>query len=97
MSKLRLLSLVVVVLFSACRDAPLEPDVLPEGAVPQSAAAPNTGAVTIEGTGVPAIDFPALQAAMAVGGTIYLKGHFDLGTESLLLVSRDVEILGEGR
>jgi hypothetical protein len=40
----------------------------------------TTHIVVVTGTGDPAIDVPAVQAAVDQGGTVILKGHFSFGT-----------------
>jgi hypothetical protein len=55
------------------------------------------GSVTeVVGTGDPAIDVPAVQAAVDTAGTILLKGTFDFGDWGTVAVTGDdVEIRGE--
>jgi hypothetical protein len=55
----------------------------------------TTNAVTLVGTGDPAIDFPALQAAVGAGGTVNLQGQFALGSDNVVEITNSVEIVGE--
>lgn len=66
----------------------------PKAHVPRSMPQASAAA-TIEGTGDPLVDYPAVRDAVAAGGTIYLKGHFDFGTDNVVHVAWDVEIIGE--
>jgi hypothetical protein len=46
------------------------------------------------GQGDPAIDLPAVQAAVSAGGRVKLVGTFDLGPAGTVVISRDVAISG---
>ena len=43
----------------------------------------------------PAVDVPAVQAAVDLGGSVLLVGAFDLGEAGRITLVRDVEISGE--
>lgn len=47
------------------------------------------------GTGDPAVDIPAVQAAVDRGGRVLLQGTFDLGDRGGISINNDVEIHGE--
>ncbi|MCP5264748.1 MAG: hypothetical protein H6934_01460 [Burkholderiaceae bacterium] len=49
---------------------------------------------TVEGTGDPAKDVPALQAAVDTGGPVVLRGTFDFGERGQVILRRDVDISG---
>ncbi|WP_243545198.1 right-handed parallel beta-helix repeat-containing protein [Pseudodesulfovibrio tunisiensis] len=48
----------------------------------------------LTGTGDPARDVAAVQAAVRDGGTIRLKGTFDFGQEGRVSITRDVRLIG---
>jgi hypothetical protein len=54
----------------------------------------NLPTTTVSGTGDPAKDVPAVQAAVDGGGTVTLRGSFDFGERGRVLVRRDVNIVG---
>ena len=49
----------------------------------------------VTGTGNPACDVAAIQAAVDRGGSILLKGTFDFGTDGHVILKTDVKIRGE--
>jgi hypothetical protein len=49
----------------------------------------------ITGQNNPAIDPQAVQAAVAEGGSIVLKGTFDFGEKGSVTITKDVDIVGE--
>jgi len=51
--------------------------------------------VTVVGQNNPAVDIQAVQRAVDQGGTINLKGTFDLGNEGRVNITKDVQIIGE--
>lgn len=51
--------------------------------------------ITIIGQNNPAADIQAVQKAVDQGGMILLKGTFDFGDKGSVIISRDVEIVGE--
>jgi hypothetical protein len=54
--------------------------------------------LVVQGTGDPAIDAPAVQAAVEQvdqGGSILLVGTFDFGDTGRVLLTKDVEIVGQ--
>jgi len=51
--------------------------------------------VTLAGQDNPGLDFHFLQMAMADGGTILLKGTFNLGDTGRVIITKDVKIIGE--
>lgn len=50
---------------------------------------------TLVGQDNPGLDFHYLQMAMAEGGTILLKGTFNLGDTGRVIITKDVKIIGE--
>ena len=50
---------------------------------------------TITGQNNPAVDPQAVQAAVAEGGSIVLKGTFDFGDKGMVNIIKDVTIIGE--
>src|SRR3989304_3006901 len=61
--------------------------------------APLAGAesqsVAVEGKSDPAVDVQAVQKAVDRGGTVLLKGRFDLGDKGSVTITKDVNVLGE--
>jgi len=51
--------------------------------------------ITIVGQDNPGLDFHFLQMAVAEGGTILLKGTFNLGDTGRVMITKDVKIIGE--
>jgi hypothetical protein len=49
----------------------------------------------IFGQNNPAVDVPAVQAAVDQGGTIRLKGTFNFGSTGSVVITKDVDIAGE--
>src|SRR4051794_22551743 len=49
----------------------------------------------VVGANDPAIDLPAVQAAVNQAGSVLLQGTFDFGTAGRVLINNDVEIGGE--
>jgi hypothetical protein len=58
------------------------------------AAEEEASARVVAGQGDPAIDLPAVQAAVSAGGRVKLVGTFDLGPAGTVLITRDVAISG---
>jgi len=50
---------------------------------------------TVVGQDNPGLDFHFLQMAVAEGGTIFLKGTFNLGDTGRVIITKDVKIIGE--
>jgi hypothetical protein len=67
------------------------------GAAVQEAAAlrEREARQEVTGTGDPAVDVPAVQAAVTAGGEVKLSGTFDFGPAGQVVISRDVDIRGE--
>lgn len=63
--------------------------------VPSAKAAVSGDASVVIGTADPAVDVPAIQAAVDQGGIVKLRGTFDFGDEGSVSVLKDVEIYGE--
>jgi hypothetical protein len=59
-----------------------------------AAAEEEASARVVVGQGDPAIDLPAVQAAVSAGGRVKLMGTFDLGPAGTVLITRDVAISG---
>src|SRR5690242_7456240 len=86
--------------------APTRPRVAGGGA--DQLAAPSTATQVVIGTGDPAIDVLAVQAAVDAGDTVILKGHYSFDRPptvvvpvagyplATVLVSKAVTIVGEG-
>jgi len=51
--------------------------------------------LVISGQNNPAVDVPAVQAAVDQGGMVRLKGTFDFGTTGSVAITKDVDIAGE--
>ena len=62
------------------------------GSVMQTGAQPQKA---ITGQNNPAVDLQAVQAAVAEGGRIVLKGTFDFGDKGMVNITKDVTIIGE--
>jgi len=50
--------------------------------------------VLVAGQADPALDVPAVQAAVSAGGTVALSGVFDFGATGRVVLTRDVRIVG---
>ncbi len=50
--------------------------------------------VTVVGQDNPAVDVPAVQAAVDGGGTVYLSGTFDFGQRNVV-ITKGVNVIGE--
>ncbi len=60
------------------------------------AAEPEAGPVAVVvGQGDPALDVPAVQAAVSGGGSVLLRGTFRFGPTGSVAIARDVSIRGE--
>jgi len=59
------------------------------------ADAPGPEALLV-GQGDPALDLPAVQAAVNAGGTVVLAGLFDFGATGRVILTRDVHLRGRG-
>ncbi len=51
--------------------------------------------VHLTGAGDPALDVPAVQAAVTAGGRVRLAGTFDFGPQGQVVITRDVAIRGD--
>lgn len=56
---------------------------------------PAVAQIIIVGQNNPSIDIQAVQTAVSQGGSIFLKGNFDFGTEGRVNITKDVKIEGE--
>jgi hypothetical protein len=63
-------------------------------AAPAAALDDEAGARVVNGKDDPAIDLPAVQAAVSAGGRVRLVGTFDFGPGGMVVLSRDVAISG---
>jgi hypothetical protein len=54
----------------------------------------NSGSAAVVGTGDPAKDVAAVQAAVDRGGMVALRGSFDFGERGRVNIRRDVDIVG---
>lgn len=67
--------------------------VLAGGGVRADPSGPET---LVVGHGDPALDVPAVQAAVSAGGRVTLSGLFDFGASGRVVITRDVRIRGTG-
>jgi hypothetical protein len=90
-----LLSFALVCVASACGGG--LPGEAGGAAAIVGAGAPSSkdAAQKVTGTGDPALDVPAVQAAVAAGGKVTLAGTFDFGPEGRVVITRDVDIRGK--
>src|SRR5256885_7995250 len=72
-------------------------DVARLGAVALFAFAPlfADAQTVVVGANDPAVDLPAVQAAVNGGGRVILKGTFDFGSAGRVIIKNDVDIGGE--
>jgi hypothetical protein len=56
------------------------------------AASALAQATVVTGTGNPAVDVPAVQAAVNLGGEVVLKGHFSFDTPPTVPISQDLHL-----
>jgi hypothetical protein len=89
-----LLSFAIVFVASACGGG--LPGEASGAAAIVAAASPSDreSGQEVTGTGDPAVDVPAVQAAVTAGGKVTLVGTFDFGATGRVVISRDVDIRG---
>jgi hypothetical protein len=56
---------------------------------------PEVTETTVVGQGDPVTDFSAVQSAVNTYDRVFLSGTFDFGTDNVIVISRNVEIIGD--
>jgi hypothetical protein len=89
-----LLSFALVCVASACGGG-IPGEAGGAAAIVAAVASGRDTAQEVTGTGDPAVDVPAVQAAVTAGGKVTLVGTFDFGATGRVVISRDVDIRGK--